>query len=298
MNCVKPVVIRHPKEEERAKGSPYNQMTVPCGKCLACTINRKREWKIRLLRELEDWKQSSFITLTYNNETLPIGETLIKKDLQDYLKRLRYYLGDNKIKYYAVGEYGDNYYRPHYHAIIFGSNDKELIEKSWNKGFVYVGNVTHDSIQYVTGYITKKLWGQFGKDVYGDRLPPFNLMSQGLGKSYALRNADRLKRDLTEKMKGKPVGLPRYFAKVLEIKDEDLKNKRLELIEKVYERRYKYLTNNEREAKDHIDDSRLDIELRLFYLDEIYLRVNREANKKWLDEMKFKRENWSKKNKL
>ena len=44
---------------------------MPCGNCLACKIQRSREWAMRLLHELEYWEKATFITLTYAPEHLP-----------------------------------------------------------------------------------------------------------------------------------------------------------------------------------------------------------------------------------
>ena len=70
-------------------------------------------------------KENCFITLTYNNNNLPKYKSLVKKELQDFFKRLRKKYGEG-IRYYACGEYGPKGKRPHYHAIIFGWKPKDL----------------------------------------------------------------------------------------------------------------------------------------------------------------------------
>ena len=56
---------------------------------------------------------------------------LRKTDLQLFLKRLRYYvtkrLPKEKVRYYAVGEYGPVHFRPHYHLLLF-LNSKEVLQ--------------------------------------------------------------------------------------------------------------------------------------------------------------------------
>ena len=182
------------------------QGELPCGKCQYCRQMRAREWAQRCMNESKYHEKNCFITLTYDNEHLPENSSLIKKDLQDFFKRLRKYLstkeaGDSKIKYYACGEYGGNTDRPHYHALIFGYDfeDKEIrvnkhgqqrhhsetLVKIWQKGsIVDVGTVTFDSANYVAGYIHKKIFGKDADSYYGNRLPEFNLMSKGIGKQY------------------------------------------------------------------------------------------------------------------
>lgn len=214
---------------------------VPCGRCMLCRIERKREWKNRLLLELDYWDAASFITLTYDEENVPLDRSLNKKALQDFFKRLRRRLGDKRIKYYAVGEYGDLNYRPHYHAIIFGCDDKAIIEDCWTFGFVKVGSVTHDSIQYVTGYITKKLFGDMAESVYGNRVPPFSLMSQGLGLRFVQDHAEQLKLNLGFTLGGVEQGLPRYFVKKLDIDENELRRKAQESMEEDIKRSENYV---------------------------------------------------------
>lgn len=101
-----------------------------------------------------------FLTLTYRDEDLPDDSMLCKRDLQRYIKAIRnHYRKTRRIRYYACGEYGERTHRPHYHAIIFGVYDYEApaISKLWPYGGVAAGTVTPESIQYVAGYVCKKI---------------------------------------------------------------------------------------------------------------------------------------------
>lgn len=179
--CISPMDI---------KNKHTNQwVTVPCGKCASCLTNRREEWSTRLLEESKDHFDCTFLTLTYKDDQLPYGEiypSLCKKDIQNFLKRFRKELStrdiSQKIRYYAVGEYGQNTKRPHYHLIIFGVSpiDVNIMEKSWSKGQVLAGNVNIASIKYVAKYHLDK-----GNSVKGSE-PPFTLMSRkpGIGHSY------------------------------------------------------------------------------------------------------------------
>ena len=104
---------------------------------------------------------SAFVTLTYDDEHLPSDGMLAKRDVQLYLKRLRKSLEPRKFRYYLCGEYGPQTHRPHYHAILFGLHpeiDAFAINKAWQKGFCVIGQDCSDaSIQYVAGYVTKKI---------------------------------------------------------------------------------------------------------------------------------------------
>lgn len=139
---------------------PDLKIYLPCNQCLPCRINRRRKWTARILLENHYHKEACFITLTYHPSFLPENGFLVKKDLQDFFKRLRRRIEPQKIRYFACGEYGSLRGRPHYHAIIFGlpptPQTWELIDITWGKGRVDVGMSEKDSIQYVAGYVAKK----------------------------------------------------------------------------------------------------------------------------------------------
>lgn len=102
-----------------------------------------------------------FLTLTYREEDLPDENRLCKRDLQRFIKAIRNKFRGRKrpIRYYACGEYGERTHRPHYHAIVFGVYQHEIPEISqlWLYGGVCAGTCTPESIQYVAGYVCKKL---------------------------------------------------------------------------------------------------------------------------------------------
>lgn len=194
--------------------SPFRtrQGSVPCGKCMACRITRTSHWQARLLHEQSCWDKSVFLTLTYRNEDLPSDFSLSVRELQLYLKRLRRIKAPSKIKYFACGEYGDSTHRPHYHAIIFGIGRKDPdLKEAWGKGNIYCGSVTADSIKYVSAYVQKKISGRMAKEVYGERIPPFQLQSKGLGLDWLKANEQQVLDKLSVSVKGKYIGLPRYY---------------------------------------------------------------------------------------
>jgi len=184
---------------------------------------------------------SLFITLTYDDESLPDNDDLEKEELQRFFKRVRKRLGARRIKYYACGEYGERYGRPHYHAAIFGlapcgrcpscnrgergggapresEGDCEVLVSSWPHGFVHVDSLNAASARYIAGYIEKAL---FTPALMG-RARPFSLMSKGLGKRYALENFERLMIHGGDTVMGKPVGLPKYYQKILGVPTANL----------------------------------------------------------------------------
>jgi len=206
-------------------------MLVPCCKCMACRIARTSEWTTRVMHELIG-KSGCFITLTYDEKNLPENGTLVKEHFQLFMKRLRRFVEPTKIKYYGCGEYGEKTNRPHYHAVIINwMPDREglyrpsgkyyasrQLEKLWMFGNNTVGTITNDSVQYVCGYIRKKLYGPKYQDIYGGRLAPFQLQSMKLGYDYAVQHKDQiLEKGITRD--GKNVGIPRYYRKKLIEKD-------------------------------------------------------------------------------
>ena len=102
-------------------------LKLPCGKCIGCRLARSREWAIRCVHEASLHEHNCFITLTYDDDHLPMNNSLDLRDFQLFMKRLRFKFG-NGIRYYHCGEYGDNYRRPHYHACLFNFDfaDKKI----------------------------------------------------------------------------------------------------------------------------------------------------------------------------
>ena len=163
----------------------YEFITVPCGTCYDCKKKRSSQWSFRLEQEMVHHDYRYFVTLTYSDESLVYGEgdnpTLVKKDLQNYFKRLRK-ITPRPIKYYAVGEYGTQFKRPHYHIILMGAKPQQICD-AWTLndipiGNVDIGDITPASIRYVTNYVMKPSHKKHGIE------NEFSLMSKGLGKSY------------------------------------------------------------------------------------------------------------------
>lgn len=197
-------------------------MLVPCGRCFGCKKSKIFEWSIRLNCELQTQKgKALFITLTYDDDHY-IDSSLNKKDLQDFLKRLRDKLNYRKIKYYAVGEYGDKSFRKHFHLILFNVyyEDKDIINDCWNYGFIDIAPVEQGSIYYVVGYVQKKLEKLLLDDEYYEKLgytAPFMVCSKGIALDYIYKYYDTLKRDMGIFLNGKKYPLPRYFREKLNL---------------------------------------------------------------------------------
>lgn len=190
---------------------------VDCRKCFECRQKIARLWSIRLSSELTTNPYSIFITLTFSEEYYDTA-TINKRDVQLFLKRLRKKLKNRMFKYFAVGEYGDESHRKHYHLILFnvGFYDISKISDCWKYGNVDFGAVQGASIAYVSGYVNKKIDTEESKDFYdSDYQPAFRLMSKKLGLSFIYENMDSYLRDKSFTYSGKSYPLPRYFRNKL-----------------------------------------------------------------------------------
>lgn len=194
------------------------RIMVPCGQCIACRLNYARDWSFRIMQESAKYPFNIFLTLTYNDEHLADNpsRTLIKSDVQLFLKRLRKALHPRKIRFFASGEYGEKYKRPHYHLIMFNVSqaDQPIIEKCWRKGYVYIGSVTFDSAAYVAKYAVKKLNGK--KKVFYEEnhiIPEFALMSRrpGIGQNFLEEHEDYMKDHNFVIRKGQKMSIPRFY---------------------------------------------------------------------------------------
>jgi len=120
---------------------------VPCGQCLHCRIKKRREKATRALLESKFHEHSLFVTLTYNDQYLPVvcyhPQTDVKYEhplgvlditaIQKFNKRLRRASAPHKLRIFYCGEYGELRGRPHFHLVIWGLpyEKKHLIYKSW-----------------------------------------------------------------------------------------------------------------------------------------------------------------------
>ena len=180
---------------------------------------------MRMIHELEDFDCAVFVTLTYDDEHLPENASLVVSDLQKYFKRLRKECDKfgKRIRYFACGEYGDRFGRPHYHAIIFGlsqsKSDKDIMESKWPYGRLCFGSAEPDSIRYVAQYIDKKYSGDLAKTEYEEkkRAPVFRIASLGLGKNYIQKNRDQITQMGYCTVRGVMHSLPRYYLNKLGI---------------------------------------------------------------------------------
>lgn len=200
---------------------------------------------------------NAFCTLTYEDSKLPVLTTstglelptLVPKHLQDWLKRLRAAIQPSRIRYYAVGEYGDETFRPHYHVALFGyptclyertrsvrntsrpdaancCHHCDVVHQTWGHGDVLLGTLEVGSAQYLAGYITKKMTRRDDPRLL-ERDPEFARMSlrPGIGqpfmhevaKTFTDLNLDKTQADVPSALRhgARTMPLGRYLRRQL-----------------------------------------------------------------------------------
>lgn len=221
-----------PMVSSRATRTVRDFVEIPCGKCVGCRLDYSRQWANRCMLELEYHDEAWFVTLTYNDEHVPVhaygdpdtgeaidGLSLRKRDLQLFMKRLRKAFPEDRIRFYACGEYGSTTFRPHYHGILFGLHLDDLVpsgkspagytyyfsqklQNAWSLyhpatkdsdawyepiGFASAGPVTWETCAYVARYVMKKQ-GDSCSDFYElhNLEPEFTVMSRkpGIGRQW------------------------------------------------------------------------------------------------------------------
>lgn len=230
---------------------PY--AAVPCGQCLGCRLDWAADWAVRCEKEAKLWPVNSFVTLTYNDEELPLGSstrsTVSKREFQLFMKRLRK-VRDGNIRFFASGEYGEKNDRAHYHAVLFNcgfpdrvpwrvSRGNQLyrsheLEQLWPYGFSTIGEVNHRTASYVARYVVKKLRGSMALEQYADREPPFVLMSNrpGIGAGWFERfSGDVFPDGRVVYGEGRVRRAPRYFEKL------HSREKPMEVVEAKFQRK-------------------------------------------------------------
>lgn len=199
---------------------------LPCGHCIACRRERRQELTIlqcceAQLSEYDNW----FLTLTYDDwKTIQLTGcdpySLNRKHLSTFCESMRKYLRYHGLdfRFFAAGEYGSLFSRPHYHLSLFnippsllGIDDFDTsfrldylqrgrlinvsgVKRDENGNFYWQSPVISDrwpfgnhqiylanrkTYQYVAGYVVKKLSGDRLRDQKSlGLLPEFQCQSR------------------------------------------------------------------------------------------------------------------------
>lgn len=189
MACYRPIVAFKPCDGGPvifSEKKDHVQIELPCGKCIGCRIRKREEWAVRIYAEAQMHEKKIFATITYDEEHIPRDYGLNYADIQRLNKRLRKKFGP--FRFFVAGEYGDQFGRPHYHAIYFGLRPDDLrkcnslysrfdlyesteFDKCWARGKVAIGEVTYQSARYCATYTTKRITGEIADEHY-ERVSP------------------------------------------------------------------------------------------------------------------------------
>lgn len=231
MTCFRPLVLKK-DGQRRPSDVVVGTDRVPCGHCVGCRYDRSRDWGTRCHDESLCHSDSVFVTCTYEDKWLPL--TLEPAVLSGFLKRLRHSM---RFRFFAVGEYGGRFGRPHYHALLFGvslardvsaggsSYENWEVSRAWSRGRVVCDSVTPASCAYVAGYVWKKLGRELprGAEVCDGETgelvrwqPPFARMSlrPAIGLPYLSRFGSELCSGFRV-VDGAKRPLPRYYREWL-----------------------------------------------------------------------------------
>jgi len=247
------IVFKRPSE------TYMQDIQLPCGQCIGCRLSRSIMWATRCMHESQLHEANCFITLTYDEHHLPDNHTLDHDYFQKFMKRLRKEISPTKVRYFMCGEYGDDSWRPHFHAILFGYDfpDKieytigenenpyyisELLYKLWPYGFHTIGECTFETAAYVARYCVKKITGDDAEAHYNriltdwnevtgeitfmqevDLQPEYARMSTnpGIGKEWFNQFKSELyPSNFIITPNGKKVSIPHYYDKLQEDENE------------------------------------------------------------------------------
>lgn len=164
---VYPISIQEKKKKRRDK----EKESLPKQKNL--NDKNARKHLIRLLNT-NFTDKDLVVHLTYTDETLPNSAEQAKKDISNYLRRIKHYRKRNglgELKYIAVIEYKEHSenekgIRMHHH-IVMNDMNRDIVEELWGKGRANCDRLKSDEFGYeaLGRYMTKdpkgnKRWTQ------------------------------------------------------------------------------------------------------------------------------------------
>lgn len=224
-------------------------LRLPCGRCVGCRLDRASSWSVRCQHEAALFDRNCFVTLTYDDDSIPVDGSLFYRHVQLFLKRLRKeFRGDAAgpngrfpIRFFCGGEYGEVTSRPHYHLLLFNFDfpqkskigkrifDSPALSRLWPHGHSNVGSLTPASAAYVSKYAVKKVYGRDSDLAYVDaatgavRRSEFCTMSRrpGIGAWWFERfGSEVLPADYVI-VEGKKKRVPRFYSNRFEMSDPE-----------------------------------------------------------------------------
>lgn len=201
--CTQPVTAYHEGPGQKITFTNKSdlsskQITVPCGYCDECNKQKVAEIGILSAHEASLHENNIFLTLTYDDDTLPFRGSLYRPHIVKFIDSLRAKINRDhkryqkanglkltpcpKIKYVYGAEYGTNSFRPHFHICIFGYRPddaepfkqkgqmdlytSEILKKIWGKGHITFGDVNEKTAMYTSGHYMSRLSPAASKKYY------------------------------------------------------------------------------------------------------------------------------------
>lgn len=239
---------------DKSTGELYNQILLPCGKCIGCRLEYSRQWANRCVLESLDHPVGTnwFLTLTIDDDHIGAYTndrgfaTVHTDDITTFMKALRGRWSDQHnitegIRFFGASEYGDASMRPHYHILVFGlplfdlefyknNHQGDVLYTSqeldgvWKRGFVTVGEFNWNTAAYTARYVMKKAKGQTAGfyDALGIE-PEKTRMSRmpGIGQAYldkhieSIYDLDEIVLPATSGNNLQVIAPPKYFDRKL-----------------------------------------------------------------------------------
>lgn len=212
--CLYPRLIKNKKYQPNKKNgglipavNDTRVLYVPigCGNCIECRKQEQRKWQTRLLEDIKENKNGKFITLTFSNESIKKLHTQLMQNPNNWeitgytrdniiaTQGIRYFLERWRKKYkkslrhWLVTELGHKGTENiHLHGIIWTNETMDTIEKFWQYGYIWKGQmrngrlinyVNEQTVNYCTKYVSKL-------DLIHKNYKAIILTSPGIGKNY------------------------------------------------------------------------------------------------------------------
>ena len=159
--CTDPQQLRHIYFTQVQGTVPYNRESgqyEPVKDNWFLSMDAIRSF-IQKTRSATPYGKDGELSCRYGNNLIPY---LNYVDVQNYIKRLRRHLDrytNEKISFYAVGEYGPIHFRPHFHLLLFFNSQKiadvirECHNKSWKLGRSDIQCSNGGCASYVASYV-------------------------------------------------------------------------------------------------------------------------------------------------
>lgn len=157
-----------PSYVRMVKSMRRERIQYPCGCCKECLSARRKQWRTRLIHEVQFGGHTNalFVTLTIdesNYEKYRANPNLAVRRFTDLLRKTY----GRSVKYFLVTELGGERGRLHFHGILFDlpfiparKNPSfkvinRLLHRFWKIGITWVGWCREETASYIVKYITK-----------------------------------------------------------------------------------------------------------------------------------------------